>query len=243
MIKRQLFIVLILLNIQSFAQYNKGQLMVNGNIHYYMNKSNTSSDIRTQQSKQHGYGSNLNIGYFFTNHFAFGLNCGINEWGSKSNVTDTVYISDYVSTNKIRSLGIFLRYNQPIYKSKFGFFLQLGSNYSFIKYHDESTYTSINYPSNTSIYEQQGRGYDYYLNPGLFYFVNNRLSIEAGLGSLTYTHTNFESIPDSPYTNPYFRKQSDFNANFSISSVFLGATFYLGKNKNAASDSPAAETK
>lgn len=240
MIKKHLFIALLLISIQSFAQYNKGQLMVNGNIYGYSNKSNGAnggnSDY-TYKNKSQQFGCDLNVGYFLSNHFAIGIEEQISLYKNNSENADPTYRNTNLNRNKSYFTGVFMRYNQPIYKSKFGVFFKLANGYVIQKQNTETASYSDPFGNNSSKTEKKGEGYYGYLTPGLFYFVNNRLSLEATLGDLSYSKLNLKDETEYKYKNSYL------NANFSISSVSLGVTFYLGKNKNAANESSAAETK
>lgn len=244
MIKIKYTVIALLISISGFAQLNKGQIMINGDVNYYSYNYNSNPTYYYQKSKQQGFGSNINVGYFLTNHFAVGISGSVYRSKSDNYRKDSMSIINSISKENSPSIGVFLRYNQPVHKSKFGFFLQLGSNYSFIKneHKYDETYFK-NYPNSSSLREEKGNSYRVNLKPGLFYFVNNRLSLEASLGNFSYYKSKITDVSEhTPYI-PYTKKQSSFNSNFSISTFYLGVTFYLGKNKNAANESSAAETK
>ncbi|HRG53102.1 MAG TPA: outer membrane beta-barrel protein [Bacteroidia bacterium] len=240
MIKKQLFIALLLISIQSFAQYNKGQLMVNGNINGSSNKGKgTHNDIsnHTNKFKSQQFGCDLNVGYFLANRFAIGIEEQIRFSKAYSEIVDITYRNTNMNRSKYNFTGVFMRYNQPIYKSKFGVFFKLTNGYAIQKQTTETASYSDSFGDKSSKSERKGSGYYGYLTPGLFYFVNNRLSLEATLGDLSYSKSNSKDQTDYKYKNSYV------NANFSVSNIWLGVTFYLGKNKNAANESSAAETK
>lgn len=237
MIKKHLFIALLLISIQSFAQYNKGQLMVNGNIYGYSNKNNGNYSNRTDKSKSQQLGGDLNVGYFLSNHFAIGIEEQIDTYKNRSEGIDAVYRTINTNTSKSYFTAVFIRYNQPVFKSKFGVFFKLANGYQIQKQNTETHAHSDAMGDISSKSEKKGGGYSCYLTPGLFYFINNRLSLEATLGNLSYSKINSTDETDFKYKN------SNLVANFSFSNISLGVTFYLGKNKNAANDSSAAETK
>jgi hypothetical protein len=246
MIKKQFLAAALLLSIHSFAQFNKGQIMINGRINFYsskqhLNNNNPYSDI--VRYKDFGY--NVNVGYFLTNHFAIGLVGGLSLDKQVLHRFDTAYTYIHTQVHKAPTVGAFMRYNQPLYKSKFGVFLQLNSNYSFLKTSYDSQYNYPDPTQNSSSYarKEKGNRYSLALNPGLFYFVNNRISLEGTLGSLYYSASKVK-IEDELDPNSQPTSNSSFlGTNFSISSISLGVTFYLGKNKNSANESSAAETK
>jgi len=234
MIKRQFLAALLFLSIQSFAQFNKGQLMINGSAHYYSSKYNTNSNDRIEKINQQQYSGGVSLGYFFSNHFVAGIDGGVGSGRNKIENIDTMRRNYNLGRDNNSWMGAFLRYNQPIYHSKFGVFLRVSGDYELRKYTSKSEYTFVNSPTDIYTSERKGHGYSCSLSPGLFYFVNNRLSLETSIGGISYSLFHMKETSANSFDS-YTFKESSFNSSFSISSIWLGVTFYLGKNKNESS--------
>jgi hypothetical protein len=231
-LKGQLLLSILFLNIQSYAQMSKGKIMLNGNGSYYQSKNerNEATGPASFHQNEVKYGNfNLNIGYFISNNFALGITERLGTYGASSSNT---FVSGNVSiqTNKTNYFytGLFIRYNQPFAKSKFGGFLQMNVLYNWGRSEQSSIYIPVNFPENKMRTAEKSYRYVCSLTPGLYYFVTNKLSIEASLGNLFY-----ENGVDKSTTGDYtLRKSNQFNSNFSISTLNLGLTFYFGKDKS-----------
>ncbi|HET6228298.1 MAG TPA: outer membrane beta-barrel protein [Bacteroidia bacterium] len=242
MIKKILLAAIIVFAMQSFAQNNKGQLLVSGSLNYYTNKSNRSDSYNlnsftsTSQSNQQIFGASLQVGYFVTNHLAVGLGgWTYHRKSSYTNTNSSDVITSVVSKDRDTdyTVGPFLRYNQTLFKSKFGFFLNLNSSYAYTDRHNETVNYNSTDPNSpfTNKYQKVGNGFDVALAPGLFYFINSRISLETTLGSVYFSNTDLRD----PGRNSTY-KEHYVGSSFSIASIWLGATFYLGRNKNTEND-------
>lgn len=237
MIKIQFLTAALLLSFHSFSQYNKGQVMLNGNGNFYSGKTKYNYALYDEKTKRDWAGSNIHVGYFLTDHFAIGL-AGSFQWNKND-----IYREDSIRVNtskviyKRPSFGVFMRYNQPIFKSKFGFFLQLNNSYSLIRNNFENhSYQADPIYNYTDVRKEKGAGFYADLGPGIFYFVNNRLSLEANLGSFSYSNSIVKKYNDLDMSETQTEKSSSTSSNFSMSSIYLGVTFYLGKTRNVENE-------
>ena len=235
MIKIHLFIALILISIPSLSQSNKGRIMINGSGNYLQNKNDYWSSDNTSKSTYiiTQFGSSLKVGYFLTNRFALGIDGGINSYKTKQ--INTTGGNPYKNSTINYRPGIFMRYNQPILNDKFGIFLTFTTNYELEKGWKNNFSMDMNGNVVETITHSKGTGYSTALSPGLYYFLNNRLSMEMVLGNFSYYDIKTTS-PEDPLT---IKRNKEFSSNFSISNIYLGVTFYFGKNKNVT---PSSET-
>jgi hypothetical protein len=243
MIKKQLIAAFLILSMHSFAQLNKNRVMISGRGNFYSNRSEGEdysiiSPVHLNNKISNG-NIDLNVGYFLSNNFAIG---GI--FGFEKNMNARTYTftngdqSIQKSTTQNFSTGIFARYNHMINASKFGLFFQLNNTFGWGRIDGENSYNSNNYPSG-SVSLEKNHSFNIGLTPGLMYFITNRLSIETSIGDLSYNSTVTKDKP----LELNVRKESNFNANFSASTVYFGLTFYIGGKKSEDTKSAAGESK
>lgn len=237
MTKDRILIAFLLLSISSYAQV-KGRMMINGNASYYRAQVEQKNGINAHISDKNQFASaNLNLGYFISNNFAIGIKAGTSSSNSNSFAS---YTNGEEATRKNSGLrfssGVFARYNKLLGDGKFGLFLQLDNLYNWGTSKSESRTIYINFPPEFRTSNTKLKGYSSVLFPGVLYFINKKLSLEASFGSISYHHT---MIKDKEET-ANFNKSNGFNLNFSLSTINLGLTFYFGKGKSETSES---ETK
>lgn len=230
MIKKQFVAALLLLSMQSFAQLNKGRIVINGNANYF--KSNTDGALFDNIQNYKGANSitntNLNVGYFVSNNFAVGIKGSFSTTrGSYATVYNTGSRNSQKNKSLFFSSGVFVRYNHVLGSSKFALFLQLDNSYNWGNGRSETIDTPINFPEYVSVNMNKSKGYSANLAPGVMYFINDKLSVEASLGSLYFSSTVTTDHPSETITN----KSTGVSANFSASTFYLGLSFYLGKHK------------
>jgi hypothetical protein len=234
----KLLISILLIQLCGYGQENKGRVMLNGSGNYYKRKNdqsqkfNISNPFSSEYHQQAGF-INLNVGYFFSNHFAMGITGLFGK--QKSNQTTIMKYGEVAFQKYLNSrfsTGIFARYNQPLGKSKFGIFLQWSHNYYLLKAKED--YRLIRFNSLEVKNERHIRehGYNSSFVPGLFYFISDRFSLETSLGSLFYEYRIIEDQIQNTNTG----KVQRFSSNFSISTLSLGLTFYLGKSKSGPTE-------
>jgi hypothetical protein len=226
MIKKQFIAALLLLiGFQSFAQLNKGKVMINGRGNFFAggSKGEEYSGLYSQTiTQKYSNGNfNFNLGYFFTNNFAVGLSGGVGA--DKHERTYFQGGSSFITEEKNQgtAAGIFLRYNRQIRDSKFGFFFQLDNSYNWGKWR----YTSYSsFPTEPTL--RKIHGFRTGLTPGILYFISGKVSVEASIGDISYESSVTKN--QSNQNNTSEQSTSRFNSDFSMSTFYLGFTFYLG---------------
>jgi hypothetical protein len=241
MIEKKLIAVLLLVGTHSFAQLNKSRVMISGRGNVHTNKTEDANTLSHMHNTEKNFGGSvyLNAGYFLSNNFAIG---GILGLSKNSYERDYDYLNNdrvfQETISKSYTTGIFARYNYMIRQSKFGLFFQLDNTYSWGRFDDKSTTYSNGMPYIKSS-KERNHSFNIGLTPGLMYFINNRLSIETSIGDFSYNSTITKDEP----LELNVRKESNFNANFSASTLYFGLTFYLGGKKNEDTKSAASESK
>ncbi len=231
------FVILsLLVSISSYyAQLSKGTFMPGIGINYSYNSSKSHDTINggglanDNTGKSTNFSTNVKLGYFISDKVVIGVFGGYskqtfdNTWIQNNNSTTNSY-----SINGIYG-GVFLRYYKLLKNNKFGFFGQLSSNYTFGKTHTHYT----EYNVNSQYYSSEVHGTSYAINasisPGIVYFINNRVGVEAMFGNVGFNSQNNKSF--SKYNQVGTGNSNSFYTNFSLNSFQLGVNFYFGKNK------------
>lgn len=154
----------------SFANAQKGSILVMGSVGYTTQKSG-HNDLANKYS----YFSFLpKVGYQFHENWTVGLEGGFSTVEDK---TSTVYKS---KTNAF-SLGGFLRYSKPLNQT-FSAYADLGLGYQ------NSKVTSRNGLFNTT---NKGDGFYVGVTPAIFINVHKGLGLNFNIGGLNYGSMNF----------------------------------------------------
>lgn len=236
MIQKTSIAVLLLISIHSFAQLNKNRVMISGRGNVYTDKTvdnHISGSTYDTYNTEKNFNGNvyLNAGYFLSNNFAIG---GIVGFGKNTYNRDYTYlVTDHVfqeTISKSYTTGIFARYNHMIRQSKFGLFFELDNTYSWGNLDDKSTTYSNNTAPNIKKSKEKSNTFKVGLIPGLMYFVTNRLSIETSIGDISYSSV----VTKDQLQQSNVLKNNQFNADFSMATVYFGLTFYLGGSKTEA---------
>jgi hypothetical protein len=233
MIKKTLIAIFLLLGIHSFAQLNKNRVMVNGRGNFYTDKRERDANLNNVPlhniEKVSEGNVNLNVGYFLSDNFAIGGTFGFGKKIDSRN--ETFNVGDHTVrdiTTQNFSAGVFARYNHMIKESKFGLFFQLSHIYEVGKMDNISTQFYNNGTPYSTVNQEKTHGFKTGLTPGLMYYITNRCSIEGSIGDLSF---NYKITKDTPLALDV-RKESTFNADFSMATVYFGLTFYLGGKKS-----------
>ncbi len=219
-------VILLSLFTQLNAQENKNNWMINGNMDFFQNDYSDANKSHFSSSKNkltYVY-TGSNLGYFITNNFAVGI---LNQYYSNTNTNKEVdTLIQYTVKEKMRSYttGVYARYNHMINKRKFGFFLQLETDYTWQKYN-----ANILKENSNEILTRSSTGYSVSLTPGLVYFINHKFSVETSLGNV-----GFNSFKGNDF-DELDMKQNQINfyltTRLSLSSINFGFTYYFGGNK------------
>ena len=227
MIKKTIAFVLFLTCTNLHAQENKNKWMINGNVSYFQNNSDTHSspDIKF---KQRNTFMGVHLGYFITNNFALGI---LNEGFASVNELTTSDTSASVTSqySTYYSPVIFARYNRQIQSSRFGFFLQLDGKYRWEKNRLKTITGSSGYTRTSA-----SSGIAISLTPGIIYFINKKISVETSFGNLGISSLN-------GYDSNAIVKRNMVNVNlttnFSLAAMNFGFTYYFGCKKRESNTS------
>lgn len=215
----------------SVAQINQGTKFIGGNVGYnsststytYNNPSLSPQDRETKFTRQE-FSITPQVGVFIADNLAMGASIGFTN-GKNTNpyysgsATDT-----YSVVAKLNSFLIapFVRYYYlPV--ENFGFYGQLSAGYSLDR-------ARLEYNTLTPFSEKTtGSGAFANITPALVFFPTNKLGLELTCGSLGYSRTKSETTSSQSSSTLTEQKQSYFGANFGLSSLTLGASYYLGR--------------
>lgn len=195
----------------SFAQLEKGTILLGGRVnisasHYAPGKYN----IQNQTS----YDLSPAVGYFFTDHFAGGLELNYNHEKSYLNNSDTNNI--IVFTDKISGFGVgpFVRYYQKL-GDKVALFGHGSFTYS-------ASYSKRLYEDKPSDdYSLESSGFNAAISPGLVFFPVKKFGFQLTAGRIGYDSRKYAHNGDIN------SKTTNFTIDLGMSSWTVGAFFYL----------------
>jgi hypothetical protein len=188
-------LVILALAMISFANAQKGTVLVSGGVSFYSDK-NSSQD----SEDSHKYvGFNPKVGYQFKDNWTVGVE---SEFSSrKDEYTNQEFTSKYVSA------GAFVRYSKSL-SQLFLLYADLGTGYKGTK---ETNNYSISTLTNSTI-----KFDGFYMNfaPGLFLNIKNNFGLNFGIGGLTYSNTKSDQN-NRKNSNFYFNFGTSFNVGIS----------------------------
>jgi hypothetical protein len=235
MIQQFLIFNLLLLSIYAYPQQNKNKIMINGNFNY--NQSNLNNDFTSNQGGNYfeyirNGKVNLNVGYFISNNFALGVKGSFERLVDRNNSEDASKTNFHrvTETQDLYASGLFARYHYMFWDDKLGILFQVSGTYDWGK--ELRHIITYNNMGTTHSFDEHIRisGFSTGFQPGAIYFINQRFSVETSIGNLSY------SLQESK--NKESRSHfigSDFNANFSMSTLYFGLTYYFGGRKEVKS--------
>jgi hypothetical protein len=167
-------------------------------------------------------------GYFVADNLAVGLNVGFNTGSSSQKILSaspgaiTPATMPDLKPNILVQAGVFMQYYK-LFSEQFGVVGTVGSGYQHSK-----TYSSVYTGANTSV---ASNGYYANLTPGIVFFPISQLGISASIGSLGFSRFNndFTELAGSIPPDNYENKTSTFGANFGLSQLQFGGTYYFGR--------------
>lgn len=183
----------------------KGTWSLSGETSFSFN--NNKADNQVYEDKSYLFNFAPKIGYTISDNLILGVGIGYGYGDSKSTNPSNTY------ERKNYSMSIF-----PYIKKHFSvgkkvtLSLQGEFKYSHTKYEDEQNNSLNNNDSKTNAYSIG-------IRPGITYFLNKKLALEANLGFLGYTRTNYDN-------NSYKGNNSSFNFNFNPSNLMFGLSYY-----------------
>jgi hypothetical protein len=235
--KAAILFVSVLIAGNSLAQLNKGAIMLGGYGTYWQRDDNNKLDSITRNISNNRYGNfSINAGYVLNKNTVAGINIAYqnnryrysNEFGPDTN--KTVYGG--VQRGNMYSAGLFLRQYKLITKNRFGFFYQLVARYG----HGFTRSSQTNYINGVSSLTGSVLDENYYeigaaFNPGIFYFITDRMCLEMAYGSLEYFSDRNYFYTNGRQTGS--GKTANFGANFNLSTFRFGLNFFLGGKRAA----------
>lgn len=219
-----LVLSLMLLSISSFAQLQKGNLLLGGNVNFQTATTNldNSNAVGGSQVTSNSFSFGPVLGYFISDRTVMGLKLSYLTSSSENN-PQTGQIST-IDTEQIL-MGPFLRRYFPA-KDWLAFYGQAEVSYGSAKQFQE-----IN--ANSSSTEMKTRSVNFIASLGLSFFPTKWMSIDLSANPLSFFHQNSQTISkgqnisENPAT--YELTTTGLNLNFNSNSFFLGAHFFLNR--------------
>ncbi|TPG39351.1 outer membrane beta-barrel protein [Flavobacterium pectinovorum] len=180
-------LVIAALAIFSFANAQKGSILVMGSVNY--NSQNSGHDVL--ENTYHYFSFSPKVGYQFHENWTAGLE------GAVSTVKDENGTVNESKTNSF-SLGGFLRYSKALNQT-FSAYADLGAGYR------NSKNTARNGAFNTT---NKGDGFYVGLTPAIFINVHNGFGLNFNIGGLNYETLTYDG------DNGNGIKKSSFNFTF-----------------------------
>ena len=200
--KKILSLLVLCFPLIAFAQLEKGKSFLTGSISYIA--AGSKRDTQPTTANNSTGTASLGYGYLIKDNWAVGLTTSYYKYHYKN-----TYDSDYsgYDDSSLR-IGPFVRRYFTL-GEKFFFYLDGGVRADFDK--------TRSFNSNSPTTEEKTKGPSLYIQPGVTYFVSNKLALQAGLGGIEYR----VSKSNDGY------KRWDFNSSFGISSLYFGASWYF----------------
>lgn len=165
-------LVMAALAICSFANAQKGTILVMGSINYTSeNTSNSGSEL-----KNNYFGFAPKVGYQFHQNWTAGLEAGV----SNSKQENSNNNNEYKSNNF--SFGGFLRYSKPLNQT-FSAYADLGVGFQ----NQKDTFTN-----NVMRTTNEGDGFYIGVTPAIFINVNKGFGLNFNIGGLGYNTLNYD---------------------------------------------------
>ncbi|MFD1603733.1 outer membrane beta-barrel protein [Flavobacterium artemisiae] len=169
--KRMLLIVAIAMC--SYANAQKGSVLVMGSIDYNSQKTSYDAGDTTQNS----FGFSPKVGYQFHENWTAGIEASAGSYKYEN------YTSGVQKTTNF-SVGGFVRYSKPLNET-FSFYTDLGLGYLTRK-------ETRNYPLAPD-YEEKGNGMYVNVTPALFINVHKGFGLNFNIGGLGYNALSFDN--------------------------------------------------
>lgn len=169
------------------AQVEKGKLLLTGNIAYSQNSNENGTPISTTATsgsvpKVTEIEFSPYVGYMITSRFAAGIFC---QYAKNETKSDYAYQPNTKTEITRKSIGPFVRYYHPIGEK---FFVFGQADYSYAK----AEWTMTVGSNNDFVQKSISTGNIIAVRPGISYFVTKHLAVEAILGSISYSKTDFK---------------------------------------------------
>jgi hypothetical protein len=186
----------------------KGTWSYGGN--FSLNFENNENENQTYTSDNDHFRFNLypKIGYAIEDNLTLGLGLGYGYSKNEYEYSDSG--NDELKSNSF-SIFPYIKKHIPL-GNKLAVFVQGEARLSTFK----TDYSSEDY-------ERTGNSVFIGVRPGITYFLNNKVALEANFGSLGYSHSSSENSDN----NPSESSSNYFNLNLNSSDLYFGITVYL----------------
>jgi hypothetical protein len=223
-----------ILSLKGITQIQKGNWILGGRANYYQNSNKLVDTVQITDYniyKGSNFSAYLNAGYFFTDNLAVGLFIG---GSSGSSINEFSYANGSYGTQKYHgeskstgySTGAFMRLYDLNKESKLRVFVQLDGFYDREERTDKSRQDQNNSFYEKEVHSKNDR-YGIGIAPGIVYLITKKIGLETTFGSVSYYHSiNTQS---SLGTKTGTTIGDGFSAGFSLSTLYVGVQFYLGK--------------
>lgn len=197
----------------AFSQVEKGTVLLGGSVGFNTNHYNSGKYYNEDQTS---YDLSPAVGYFFTDHFAAGLELNYNHRKYNYESSDPANIYGYSDKTNGYGVGPFVRYYKSLSDkvALFGHGSFIYNGYQTKRVFDSST--NNNFTLNNS-------GFNASLRPGIVFFPAKKFGFQLTAGSIGYS-TSKNNYDLDNYDDT---KTSNFNINLGISSWTIGAFLYL----------------
>ncbi|TDW49714.1 outer membrane protein with beta-barrel domain [Flavobacterium sp. 270] len=184
------FLLIAAFAVCSFANAQKGSILVGGNIGY----TSENTDYRIGEAKTSQFSFSPKVGYQFNDNWTVG-----GEFTVASSKNDQLGAAEY-KTNAFK-LGAFLRYSMPLSQT-FSVFADLGAGFQNQK---DKTYNN-----NGTIDKSKADGMYVGVTPALFINMKKGFGLNFSIGGLGYNTLSYDNNgPD--VNNFYFNFGQTFN--------------------------------
>jgi len=216
------------------AQIGKGSVQIGANLGFTV--TNTDQN-QVGQTALLGSGSTSSLvispsaGYFLANNFVLGIAGGDTRTETNNSNTNP---AGYTNTSSVISnsfsIGPYARYYFKL-GEKAAVFTQLSLAYAS---NSGSTATTNNNPIDvgSTLSTSSGQSLTITLQPGFSYFISNRFTLEAMIGSFYYAGTTSTNTPDpsnATQNAALTTNTSKLNFNLTSTSVLFGFKYYIRK--------------
>ncbi len=199
-------LIIFALALVSFANAQKGTVLVTGNFSYSSQKVKYNNTV--QQNQYENFSISPKIGYQFNDNWTVG-----GEFSFFKNYNEYFYNSSYLNASydqKGFSVGAFMRYSKPLNET-FSFYTDLGIGIHKIK-ENRLNYDGFQYYNTLS----KGNGFYTNITPALFINIKKGFGLNFNIGGLSYGTINYDNNGGD---------NKNFNVNF-------GKTISIGVSKN-----------
>lgn len=174
------FLLIATLAICSFANAQKGSILVGGNIEY----TSKNTDFRVGEAKENTFSFSPKVGYQFNDNWTVG-----GEFTVASSKRE-----NGLEENKVNGfrLGAFVRYSVPL-SSTFSVFADLGAGFQNLK---DKTYTT------TGTSKMKADGMYVGVTPALFINMKKGFGLNFSIGGLGYETLSYDN--NGPDVNQFY---------------------------------------